>query len=102
TFMAFLTSILLGLWVIDLPIMASETDRKIEDAAKQTYAFKHDLKDDHVQIESKAGVVTLTGTVLDPSHKSLAENTVQSLLGVKTVNNQLAVTDEAPTVIDNV
>ena len=45
---------------------------------------------------SKDGVVTLTGTVADSSHKSLAQDTVESLPSVKSVNNQLKVKDESP------
>jgi osmotically-inducible protein OsmY len=38
----------------------------------------------------------LTGTVAEESHKSLAENTVASLPGVKSVDNQLKVSGEQP------
>jgi osmotically-inducible protein OsmY len=38
----------------------------------------------------------LTGTVSEASHKSLAENTVESLPGVKSVENQLTVSPETP------
>src|SRR6185436_2099208 len=39
-------------------------------------------------------VVTLTGTVADSYHKSLAEDTVEGLPGVKSVNNQLTIKGE--------
>ena len=58
--------------------------------------FKTYLKDDSIKTESKDGVVTLTGTVADASHKSLAEDTVASLPGVKSVDNQLLVSGEQP------
>jgi osmotically-inducible protein OsmY len=45
---------------------------------------------------SKEGVVTLTGTVAEASHKSLAEDTVASLPGVKSVDNQLVISGEQP------
>jgi osmotically-inducible protein OsmY len=45
---------------------------------------------------SKDGVVTLTGTVSESSHKSLAQDTVESLPGVKSVDNQLLVSGEQP------
>jgi osmotically-inducible protein OsmY len=38
----------------------------------------------------------LTGTVADSSHKSMAENTVASLPGVKSVNNELVIKGEQP------
>lgn len=78
------------------PVRASETDDRIEASAKKSYVFKTYLKDDAIKTESKNGVVTLTGTVAESSHKSLAENTVESLPGVKSVNNQLTVKGESP------
>ena len=58
--------------------------------------FKTYLKDDSIKTESKDGVVTLTGTVAEASHKSLAQDTVASLPGVKSVDNQLKVKGESP------
>ena len=57
-------------------LRASETDDRIESAARKSYVFKNYLKADSITTESKEGVVTLTGTVLVASHKSLAENNV--------------------------
>jgi len=68
---------------------ASEIDDRIESSAKQSYVFKTYLKNDAIKIQSKDGVVTLTGTVDEESHKSLAKETVVSLPGVKSVDNQL-------------
>ena len=58
--------------------------------------FKTYLKDDSIKTESKDGVVTLTGTVSESSHKSLAQDTVEDLPGVKSVDNQLKVSGEQP------
>src|SRR5579863_10739790 len=77
-------------------VRASETDNRIESSAKKSYVFKTYLKDDSIKTESKDGVVTLTGTVAEASHKSLAQDTVESLPGVKTVDNQLIVKGDAP------
>ncbi len=77
-------------------LRASEADDRIESAAKTSYVFKTYLKDDAIKTESKNGAVTLTGTVAEASHKSLAENTVESLPGVKSVDNQLKVKNESP------
>jgi hyperosmotically inducible protein len=77
-------------------VHAADTDDRIEAAAKKSYVFKTYLKDDAIKTESKNGVVTLTGTVAESSHKSLAENTVESLPGVKHVDNQLTVKGESP------
>ncbi|MFN2351388.1 MAG: BON domain-containing protein [Kiritimatiellia bacterium] len=73
-----------------LPLLASEVDDKIESSFKQSYVYKTYLKDDAVKTTAKAGVVTLTGTVADESHKTLAEDTVAGLPGVTRVDNQLA------------
>jgi len=78
------------------PVLASATgtDERIESSAKKSYVFKTYLKDDAVKIESKDGVVTLTGTVAEESHKSLAQDTVANLPGVKSVENRLELKGE--------
>ena len=82
--------------VTTAPLRASETDDRIESSAAKSHVFKTYLKDDSIKTESKNGLVTLTGTVADASHKSLAESTVENLPGVKSVDNQLVVKGEAP------
>ncbi len=77
-------------------LFASETDDRIESSAAKSHVFKTYLKGDSIKTESKNGVVTLTGTVAEASHKSLAEDTVDSLPGVKSVDNQLKVKGESP------
>ena len=64
-------------------------DSLIESSAKQSYVFRTYLKDDAINIQSKDGVATLTGTVAEDSHKALAQQTVESLPGVNSVNNQI-------------
>lgn len=86
-----------ALFITSLPVRASDTDDRIEDSAKKSYVFKTYLKGDSINTESKNGAVTLTGTVAAESHKSLAENTVASLPGVKSVDNRLKVKGESPT-----
>jgi osmotically-inducible protein OsmY len=54
------------------------------------------LKADDITIQSKDGAVTLTGTVSEESHKSLAQETVASLPGVKSVDNRLEVKGTSP------
>jgi osmotically-inducible protein OsmY len=78
------------------PLRAADTDSRIESSAAKSYTFKTYLKDDSIKTVSKNGVVTLTGTVADASHKSMAENTVASLPGVTSVDNQLVVSGEQP------
>jgi osmotically-inducible protein OsmY len=81
--------------VASTSLRANETDDRIESSAKKSHVFKTYLKDDSIKTDSKNGVVTLTGTVAEASHKSLAENTVESLPGVKSVDNQLKVKGES-------
>lgn len=82
--------------VTSMPVLASEMDDRIESSAKKSYVFKTYLKSDDIKVESKDGVVTLTGTVGEESHKSLAQETVASLPGVKSVDNKLGVKGERP------
>src|SRR5579864_1143170 len=82
--------------LLGLSVRANETDNRIESSAKKSYVFKTYLKDDAVKTESRNGVVTLTGTVAEASHKSLAQDTVEGLPGVKSVDNQLTVKGESP------
>ena len=70
-------------------LYAASTDDRIETSAKKTYVFKTYLKGDDIKVNSKDGAVTLTGTVSDDSHKALARETVASLPGVKSVDNNL-------------
>jgi len=85
-----------ALLVTSLSLRASDTDDRIESSAKKSYVFKTHLKGDSIKTESKNGAVTLTGTVAESSHKSLAQDTVESLPGVKSVDNQLKVKKEGP------
>jgi len=79
-----------------VPVHASDMDDRIESSAKESYVFKTYLKDDDIKIKAKDGVVTLTGTVSEESHKSLAEETVAGLPEVKSVDNKLEVKGERP------
>jgi len=85
-----------AMFVTSASLRASETDDRIESSAKKSYVFKTYLKDDSIKTDSKNGAVTLTGTVAENSHKSLAENTVESLPGVISVDNQLKIKGESP------
>lgn len=75
---------------------AGKMDSRIESSAKKSYVFKTYLKGDDVNVQSKDGAVTLTGTVLEESHKTLAQDTVASLPGVKSVDNKLEIKGEIP------
>ena len=75
---------------------ASSTDKQIESSAKESYVFRTYLKNDDIKIQSKDGVVTLAGSVSEEAHKSLAQETVANLPGVKSVDNKLKLNGETP------
>ncbi len=77
-----------------VPVYASSTDDRIASSASESYNFKTYLKDDDIKVQSKDGVVTLTGTVAQEPHKGLAQETVASLPGVKSVDNRLELKGE--------
>lgn len=85
-----------SLFVTSVTLHAADTDSRIESSAAKSYVFKTYLKDDSIKVDSKEGIVTLSGTVAEDSHKSLAENTVTSLPGVVRVNNDLVINGEQP------
>lgn len=86
-----LLAVTVAMLVSSMPVLASKMDDRIEASAKQSYVFKTYLKNDDVKVKSKDGIVTLTGAVIDESHKTLAQDTVASLPGVISVDNRLAV-----------
>ncbi len=86
-----------ALLLISVPVHASKMDDGIKASAQKSFVFKTYLKNDDIKIESKDGAVTLTGTVSEESHKSLAQETVAGLSGVKSVDNRLAVKGTPPT-----
>ena len=80
-----------------VPLRASEMDDRIESSARNSYIFATYLNGDDIKIQSMDGVVTLTGTVSEESHKSMAQETMASLPGVKSVDNRLEVKGAPPT-----
>jgi osmotically-inducible protein OsmY len=80
-----------------VPLRASEMDDRIESSARNSYIFATYLIGDDIKIQSKDGIVTLTGTVSEESHKSMAQETMASLPGVKSVDNRLEVKGAPPT-----
>jgi hyperosmotically inducible protein len=91
-----LAAVVSTMLITSSPLRAADTDSRIESSAAKSYTFKTYLKDDSIKVDSKDGIVTLTGTVADASHKSMAENTVASLPGVTSVDNQLVVSGKQP------
>jgi osmotically-inducible protein OsmY len=85
-----------ALLMLSMPVQASKMDNSIESSAKKSYVFQTYLKADDIKVKSEDGAVTLTGTVSEESHKSLAQETVADIPGVKSVNNMLEVKGESP------
>lgn len=85
-----------ALLMLSMPVQASKMDNSIESSAKNSYVFKTYLQADDIKVQSEDGAVTLTGTVSEESHKSLAQETVADLPGVKSVNNMLEVKGASP------
>ncbi|HEY5551877.1 MAG TPA: BON domain-containing protein [Opitutaceae bacterium] len=89
-------SVLLVLIASPIALFASsETDRKIEDAAKASYNYQTVLED-NVKVKANDGVVTLTGTVLDKDQAALAVDTVENLPGVVGVKNEIKIDSKYP------
>lgn len=84
----------IAFFATSMPVHASEADDQIESTIHATYVFKTYLKDDSVKAKAQDGVVTLTGTVADEFNKSLAQDTVERVHGVVSVDNQLATPEE--------
>jgi osmotically-inducible protein OsmY len=79
-----------AVFTVSAPARASEIDDQIEASFKKTYVYTTYLKDDAIKAEAKNGLVTLTGSVSEESHKTLAQETAANLPGVTSVDNQLA------------
>lgn len=78
-------------------VSASPFGERVESTAKKSYVFMTYLKGDAIKISTaNDSVVTLTGTVAEWSHRSLAEETVAGLPGVKRVDNKLESTGGHP------
>ena len=86
-----------ALLAFSVPVHAENMDRRIEISAKQSYAFKTYLQGDDIKIKSKDGAVSLTGIVSENFHKSLAQETVAGLPGVRSVDNRLEIKGAPPT-----
>jgi hyperosmotically inducible periplasmic protein len=78
------------------PMLASETDSRIESSFHKSYVYQTYLHEDKIVIHSENGVVSLKGEVAKDSHKDLAEETVSELPGVKKVENNLSVKGKQP------
>lgn len=83
-----------ALMAFSVPVQAAKMDNSIESSARESYVFKTYLQEDDIKIKSRDGVVTISGEVLNESHKMLAQETVAELPNVKGVDNQLKIKSE--------
>ena len=74
---------------------STETDNKIEEAAKASFNYRTVLEN-HVTVKAKDGIVTLTGSVQDSDDKALAADTVENLPGVVAVKNDITIKSDQP------
>lgn len=77
-----------------VPLFASDMDDRIESSFKKSYAYKTYLTEENIKITSKEGVVTLSGDVLDESHKPMAQDVAEALPGVKSVENTIVIKND--------
>jgi osmotically-inducible protein OsmY len=84
-----------AVFVISAPLHATEIDDQIEASLKKTYVYTTYLKDDDIKANATDGLVRLTGSVSEESHKTLAQDTAENLPGVIRVDNQLVTEAEA-------
>ncbi len=89
-------AVMFGVLFTTVSVRASETDERIQSSAHDSYVFRTYLKDDSIKVISNDGMVTMTGTVSEDSHKSLAQETVENLPGVKSVDDQLVISGQQP------
>jgi hyperosmotically inducible protein len=88
----------LALLVISIPLRAADMDGRIEATARRSFVFQTYLRGDVVNVKSMDGVVTLTGTVANADHRSMAQEMVLSIEEVKSVTNQLTIDGPTPIV----
>ena len=87
-------SIVALILAMSISAYASDLDNQIESSFKKSFVYKTYLKDEHIKIASKEGVVTLSGEVLDDAHKPMAGNTAEAITGVKSVDNQIVIQEK--------
>ena len=74
---------------------AQSTDDTIYDAVRRKLANDPDVKGGALEVDVKAGVVTIKGSVEKEQIKQKAEHIAKKVKGVKGVDNQLVVKPRA-------
>lgn len=70
-------------------VHASEADERLQSSFVASHVYKTYLKDDASTFAAKDGIVTLSGTVVDPAHRMLAEEMAAGMTGVQKVDNRI-------------
>ena len=70
----------------------ARADAHVESAIKKSFVYRHLLKGDDVKVQSRDGVVTLTGSVSEKYHKTLAREAAAAQDGVTKVDDRVEVT----------
>jgi osmotically-inducible protein OsmY len=71
-------------------VLASADDRRIEETARASYNYRTVLER-RVYIESRDGIVNLSGTVEDKDYKALAADTIADVPGVVRIDNEIVI-----------
>jgi len=78
------------------PAAAPVDDATITASVKDKLSKTPSLKGANIDVDTKAGKVTLTGSVKTAGLKGVATNVAKSVKGVKSVDNQIKVEGAAP------
>ena len=76
------------------PASYQRSDERIKEMVNEALTDHDEIDATSIEVNVKAGEVTLTGTVEDRRMKRLAEECAESVRGVKDVQNQLRVGTE--------
>jgi len=83
---------LAALFIVGVLLLCTAAgDNQLEAAFRQTYAYQTYLRNDAIRVDLKDGVVVLTGSVAEESHKTLAQAIAANLAGDARVDDQLTV-----------
>jgi len=86
-----LALVALAMFALHFAARESQADSRIEASAAKSYALGNVLNGDSIATKARRGVVTLSGTVNEASHKLLAEETLAGMPEVTKVINQIII-----------
>ncbi len=91
----------MAVWIAWAPPVSAAVPAAVKDAlitgrVESTFLLNEQLNPFNINTNTQNGVVTLTGSVDDPTAKQLAEDLARSVSGVVDVVNQIAVIETPP------